>query len=591
MHSFIKKPPFFLGLLNTLGSLLVYFVFVGQPVWGTNDEVYMSGLAAGVWEGLSEPSCHLFYIHKYYSSILQLLYRWQIDVPWYGLSFIFFVALTIFVLNYSILRLQQEQRLFFLIVMATVGTILPSLWHLQHTIVAGLATIAGGLLVFSLFIKEPSSDTSFFIGISIAIGLLLLGSMIRFTSFLMVAALFTPFGIAFFFQTILSNQTGQSNLSIKKYLLVLILICSSVLGLRTLNQKEYEHFPDWKNWYALERAKAEFIDFEKIIYTNQTKKIFDSVGWSQTDFDMIKTWQYADPQRYPLEKFIRVINSHPYKSILEQILPGNFNLWKSKVEAMIKRTLSIWRLITLFPLVLIVALFQMHWRKSTLWYLCGIIIAAIIILLYLFFGLNRAPFRVLVLLWIGVLWITLLLATNFHSITISKKKQGPVKKSYFLIFAGLFLFSSIVDFDYARTITKKGLIAQQKLKERVREWNENIPQYSIIYNIGSSFPFESHLPLMSFDYLRSLEGFLTMGWINQSPLQRKNFTSLGLENDFYGSLAQKKNVYLVNREEMDRGKREEKILQDFYKENYNLNLVFIVDPDLPSLSRMIFQKN
>lgn len=574
-----------------MGSLLAYFLFVGQPVWGTNDEVYMSGLAAGVWEGLGEPSCHLFYIHNYYSSILQQLYLWQIDVPWYGLSFILFVALSLFVLNYSILRLQQKQRLFFLIVMATVGTTLPSLWHLQHTIVAGLAAIAGGLLLFSLFIKEPSSSKSFFIGISISIGLLLLGSMIRFTSFLMIAALFTPFGIAFFFQTILSNQVGQSNRPIIKYLLVLVLIGSSVLGLRILNQKEYQNSLDWENWYALERGKAEFIDFEKITYTNQTKKIFDSVGWSQTDFDMIKTWQYADPQRYPLEKFIRVIDSYPNNSILERILPVDFSLWKPKVGAMIKQPLSIWRLTTLFPLILIVALFQLHWRKSNLWFLSAIITASIIILLYLFFGLNRAPFRVLVLLWIGVLWITLLLATNVHSTTISKKQQGPVKKMGSLIFAGLFLFSCFVDFRYARTITKKGLIAQQELKEIVQEWNENLPQYSIIYNVGSSFPFESHLPLMSFNYLRSLEGFITMGWINQSPIQRKNFMSLGLENDLYGSLAQKKNVYLVNREEVDRGKKEQKILQDFYKENYNLNLVLIVDPNLPALSRMVFQKD
>lgn len=175
-----KTSPIVLGPAIVTGSLSTYFLFVSHPIWGTNDDVFMSMIAAGVPMVSIQPYVNLLFIHPFYGWFISHLYMWEPEIPWYGISFILIVGLSLVTLNYSILRIRRQLNFSLVVICATIGTLLPSLWHLQYTIIAGLATIAGAILLLSFFMREPEVKKSFNIGILTSLCLLLLGAMIRF---------------------------------------------------------------------------------------------------------------------------------------------------------------------------------------------------------------------------------------------------------------------------------------------------------------------------------------------------------------------------------------------------------------------------
>lgn len=540
----MSKSALLLSIINVMSSLCIYFLLVGQPIWGTNDEVFMSGLAAGVWGGLDGPSSDLFYLHKGYSWVLQQLYLMQVEVPWYALSFILLLTVALFIINYAIFRLQTEGHRFFIIATATLGTTLPALWHLQHTVVAGIISIAGGVLFLSLFSKRPATERSLYTGISLVLALLVIGSMIRFTSLLMVATLFAPLGIVFYARILNSNRKSRQHSRILRLpMLVPFLIGGLIFIIQWLNMAAYSSDSNWLNWCGLSQAKKEFIDYDRIAYNDQTSHLFDRVGWSETDFNMIKTWQYADIDHFSLKKFENVIGNYPKETIIASIMKMELEAWKLKATFIARSIYSVFRSVTLLPLILLVIFCNLVRQKSNLLYVGVVFTATILILIYLFFELNRAPFRVLIVLLLGLVWLLIFLTSNFDRTNTYKSRGTKPQGIFSLLIISLVLNSCWLDLKYATKVEQKAVDKQRDHIRMLATWNNNLPKSSIIYNIGSSFQFEAHLPLMSFEYMRALDGFITMGWINQSPLQRAHFTSLGLDADFYGSLAQKKDIY------------------------------------------------
>jgi hypothetical protein len=588
--------PFWLSLLVTACSILVYFLFVGPPMWGTNDDVAMSMVAAGVWFS-SHPSPDLFFIHPIYGLTISSLYNWISGVPWYGLSFISIISLSLVLLDYSLLRLRREFGFSIIVIFATIATALPSLWHLQFTIVAGLATLSGFMLIISVFTSRPIEKHSEIICILISLLMLLIGYLIRSQSMLMVCLLIAPCASILFLKPLLLNQISESRKSyILKLLIILTIIFVTVLGMEQYQKDYYKSSDEWSKWFVLNKVKSEFIDFGKIKYNEQTSNIFNSVNWNIDDYNMIMTWQYIDPKYYPPEKFVYVANSVKKQNgnIIEaNILSNTLEDWKVYFKRIIDDVNLFTRHSSSLSILLAIALLATYRNKWN--YLCiGLIfISTITVATYLYIEFNKAPFRVLLLIHICALWMILLIATKPKESRIKNIKAWKnYSKNGITIFFVLFLIMSFVnDFRYAQNLAKVGIDNQNMLENRIKMWNYNLPQNSIIYNIGDAFPYEYNLPLKSFTYLQSIKIFVAAGSFNQSPLQNKIINSLDLSDDFYLSLAQKKNVYVVKQymsKEMD-----EQIgvntLRNYYKNKYGLQLLLEEQSNLPFLYRMIFQ--
>jgi len=579
-----KTSPLVLGLIIAVGSMSAYFLFVGHPVWGDCDDVFMSMIAAGIsMVSIQQPSADLVFIHPFYGWFISHLYMWEPEVPWYGIFFILIVGLSLVTLNYSILRLRRQLNFSIVVICATIGTVLPSLWHLQFTIVAGLATMAGLILLLSFFMCEPAIKKSFIVGILTSLCLLLIGAMIRFQSVLLVCVLFTPFAIIVFFKFARSTQSNNFKKKyILKFLIVGIIVGVSMIGLQAYKQRYYGNSPEWTKWFSLNKAKSEFLDYGRIKYNEQTRNIFDSMNWSKTDYDMIMSWQYVDPVKFAPEKFIYVVNS-----LQKGTLGWEYSF--GQIVKMIKRTKAILDRAYSLMLCILVGALMIRWRKWNFLYVSSIVFATIAVLFYLYFGLDRAPLRVLMPLWISVLWMMLLVAAKSNNSSTTQVGRWKGCKTVARVIL-IFMLSVAVykDFGYARDIVKNRVIGQRSLEHRIKTWNTNLPQNSIIYNIGISFPFPSHLPLKSFAYLRSIKGFISTSWINQTPFQRQIINALGLSDDFYASLAQKEHVYMVKRK-VD-SEKELSPLRNHYNERYGLKLSLVEEPNLPHLYRMVFEK-
>ena len=584
-----------LGALIAIGSMLAYFLFLGHPIWGTNDDVFMSMVAAGVLI-TSQPSADLLFIHPFYGWFISQLCIWQPEVPWYGIFFILFVGLSLVILNYSILRLRRQLNFIFIAICATIITILPSLWHLQFTIVAALAILSGGMLLLSFFMCEPTTKKSFIIGILTSLCMLLIGSMIRFHSMLMVFVLFAPCATVLFLKFVRSTQCGKlKRLYIVKFLMIGIIVGVSMIGLQVGKQRYYRNSPEWTKWFSLNKAKAEFIDYGKIKYNEQTRNMFDSVGWSQNDYNMITSWQYVDPKQYALEKFIYIINACKKKGILgKTTLLSGFGSFKSNFMRIINVIkLQMRAFASLLLCILAVGLLTIRWEKWNFLYVSFIVCTTAVVLFYLYFVLQRAPYRVIVPLWASVLWMMLLVASNPNNLQVGRWKGYKTVAWIILIF--MLSASVYKDIGIEKYIVEEGVEKQNYLERMIKDWNTNLPQGSVIYNVGATFPFESQLPLKSLTYLRSIKGFITTGCANQSPLQRQAINALGLDDDFYASMAQKEHVYMTTLSSFVHKDYKKKyglglFLHKEYKEKYGLDLSLVKVQNLPRLSRMVFKR-
>ena len=526
-----NTSPFLLSLLTAACSIFVYFLFVGSPMWGANDDVGMSMIAGGVWLS-SQPSPDLFFIHPIYGLTISSLYNWINGVPWYGLSFISIISLSLVLLNYSLLRLRREFSFSIIVIFATIATALPSLWHLQFTIVAGLATLSGFTLIISIFISRPIKKYLEIICILISLLMLLTGYLIRSESMLMVCFLISPCASILFLKPLLLNQISESRKSyILKLLIILAIICVTIFGMDKYQKEYYKNSDDWSKWFVLNKVKSEFIDFGKIKYNDQTSNIFNSVDWDIDDYNMIMSWQYIDPKYYPLEKFTYVANSvkNQNSNLIKDNIPLNtLEDWKNNFKRIIDDINLFSRHSSSLFILLAIALLVIYRNKWN--YLCvgSVFFSTITVAIYLYFELNRAPFRVLLLLYISALWMILLIATKSKESKITNLQfWKPYSKIVITIFFVLFLIMSCVnDFRYAQNLAKVGIDNQNILENRIKMWNSNLPQDSIIYSIGAAFPYEYHLPLKSFTYLQSIKMFVPAGTINQSPLQNNIISNL-----------------------------------------------------------------
>jgi hypothetical protein len=334
-------------------------------------------IASGVWLS-THPSSDLLFIHPLYGQFISQLYIWQPEIPWYALTYIFIIGVSLAVLNYSILRLRKQLEFTFIIFFATIATVLPSLWHLQFTIVAGLATAAGVLQILSYSVCEPVTKRAFIIGVLTSSCLILIGAMIRISSMLMVCAVFAPFAIVLLSHCALSTHSDKSQkLYIVKVLMVGMAVGVPVIGLQFLHHLHYRDSSEWQAWFSLNEAKKEFLDYGRIKYDEETRNIFDEVGWTQTDYDMIKTWQYVDPIQFAPEKFIYIVNSVQQDRSQKTVRADDYRRTKNgllQILSTIKQFTASTRsgLVSLLS-VIIAALLIIRWNKLSILYMGAMI--------------------------------------------------------------------------------------------------------------------------------------------------------------------------------------------------------------------------
>ncbi len=186
----------------------------------------------------------------------------------------------------------------------------------QFTIGAAYPAIAALMLWFVCLIRQRLTAVA-----SAAIVGLTVSSLIRFESALLVCLVALPVVLVHLCRVakaalnVRQNGRGCGDCSRIAGVLpgVLPLGCAVLLiaGLRFLNQRCYATTPGWEEFSRYNAARGDFVDYNRVIYSEQTRPAFDRAGWSENDFRMFLLWFAADAQIYSLEHVSGIARQFP----------------------------------------------------------------------------------------------------------------------------------------------------------------------------------------------------------------------------------------------------------------------------------------
>jgi hypothetical protein len=292
---FVEGRPVLASVVLVL-LLLSATIALLHPGYQSSDDAAMALYAAGV-AIRDTPDAHLLFMHAWIGWVLSLLYTVWPTVPWYALFLYASLAVAHLVVLWSLRRRHgmAETLLLFLVLFGISLGVFGQ--ELQFTIVAMYCTAAGWLAVTTHALHEGRADRG---GWLVGLLALLIGASVRSISFVIATLLCAPLVLHGWAA---STRTGRRQLA--------ILTVAAGAGwalLHGLNAEYYRADPGWASFYEYNALRANFNDFQVIRYNARTRAAFETVGWSKTDYLMIKNWFYADPGTFSAEKMRHVVS-------------------------------------------------------------------------------------------------------------------------------------------------------------------------------------------------------------------------------------------------------------------------------------------
>jgi hypothetical protein len=258
----------------------------------------MSLLAAGrVY--IDHPDEHLLFINVLIGLPLSRLYALAPNLPWYGLTQIVTMLAAAAGIAYALLRVNPSFRQVVVVFLFFGVGVLPCFLEMQFTKTAYLASLAGlALFLAPLRGAAPWSR----VADAAAVGLLLLGSLVRFESLLMAGAMAAPVSLA---------AAAADPLRAARRALPVGLTAAVAVAFFLFNRGYYSRDPDWKDYYEYYETRTPFTDYQRYLYSPETEPAYRAAGWQEVDFEMLMTWFFADRDRYSLDKLRQIAATAP----------------------------------------------------------------------------------------------------------------------------------------------------------------------------------------------------------------------------------------------------------------------------------------
>jgi hypothetical protein len=316
-------PPFRAALYGCL-ILFVLTLLCYDLDFATNDDAGMNLLAAGQVYA-NAPDEHLLFTNVLIGLALKGLYTAAPNVPWYGWYLVGSLFLAAVGLSYAFLRVNPTGKQWLLAGLFLVVVVMGSLTELQFTKVAFLASLAG---LFLLCVNLLGVAPRPWVVDGAAVGLMVLGSLIRFDSFGLAGVLALP--VLLF--TALCHRDRRRWLREGLVLSGTGVLC---LALNGFNGYYYSRSEGWRDFYAYNAVRAQFTDSFSVTYNPHTRPAFEATGWHPVDLAMMVSWFYTDERRYSLEKLrtLAAAASPEDRALLGRDLSGLFGLVRKDREA------------------------------------------------------------------------------------------------------------------------------------------------------------------------------------------------------------------------------------------------------------------
>ena len=278
-----------------VGGLYAFYLLAFVPRYETNDDAMMNLLVAG--RVLSDaPDEHLLYSNILIGLGLRRLYEFSDAVPWYGCYLLGNFGLALVGLCYALLHGNRSAERLILTLIFLAFFAFPCLVLLQFTRVAFTASLAGLLLLLT------AADTRTTLRLAApAVLLLLMGSLIRLDSCWLACLVLSP--------ALACSWLGGPAKRTAVQVLALAGALALGFGADRLNRWYYSRDEGWDQFYEFNQLRAQFTDYSRVDYNERTRGILESVGWSKIDLIMLTEFNYADPERFSIERMRTVLGA------------------------------------------------------------------------------------------------------------------------------------------------------------------------------------------------------------------------------------------------------------------------------------------
>jgi hypothetical protein len=298
-----------------------------------------------------------------------------------------------------------------------------------------------------------------------------------------------------------------------------------VLAGQLFDAYAYRFTPGWADYHEFNDLRARFTDYHRAHYDESTKDVFDRVGWSENDYEMLHRWFFLNEQLYNADKFRTILASMPPARSQSNSLLG----LKLFIDLAFSPPLRVMVIGALVPFAFIS---RNGWGRLHLLLAWAALVGAIALVI---FFLDR------VTPWV---YTPLLAFPAALALVLSGEAISSRRFLAYGIRAAVFVVLAVYVADSYRQLSRESVkvtAMAQKLESEVAKLKPRPDQLYVVW--GGIFPLELILSGRDLDDWRDFKmlgtGFTTHSPINAARLREFNITNL------YDALLKRPDVFLI----------------------------------------------
>lgn len=320
VHSTKKKssrPKIFKRKCLTACALSVIFFTIAYYhfplLYETNDDSAIQMILSGSLSG-GEPEAHAIYINYALALLISTLFRFVSTVPWWTLTHILVLFISICLFNYTLLAVLEEvfsqarndsvKKTAVLCLVAAAACLIidfsiflyPVLrlqFSLTPAVSAGCSIFSCVLLLDCLHVDESSKKITNVLRILLSVSAFTFRVESGLIGLIYLAMLVLLL-VIYSKKKIVDYSVGKNTVAM--FAVIAVLIAGLYIGDRIAYSTD-----EWKEFEETNTARSLFMDYPHPSFAN-TPEIYESVGWSEIDYQLVSNWCFMD-ERYSREAF------------------------------------------------------------------------------------------------------------------------------------------------------------------------------------------------------------------------------------------------------------------------------------------------
>ncbi|WP_434309631.1 hypothetical protein [Hominifimenecus sp. rT4P-3] len=272
-------------------------VSFGQIKYEVSDDFIMAGILSGAFG--TEPDPHMLFINVIWGYMLLPFYHLFPEISWYLIFQLLLCFFSLTALVFFVLQRAGKTYAITLSALLIVGFSNDLYLVVQFTKTAMIAVMSGSLLFLSGFFNADRKKWSC---ILLGGALVVLGSLVRF-DVIGIAGLFLT-GILVFEFVQLKKRSEDTKAWIKSCLPVVfggVILIGIVFAAKGYDSWVYSNDEEYRYFRAYSQARSFVVDSASSGYESMESE-FLAAGISKNDYQMMRKWNFADPDYFTLER-------------------------------------------------------------------------------------------------------------------------------------------------------------------------------------------------------------------------------------------------------------------------------------------------